>query len=335
MAEQIRSEQILPEQKGPERTALLTIDKVGMSFDLGRRGFLGLGPRRRVRALDDVSLEIGHGEILGLVGESGSGKSTLGRLIVGLYRPSEGQIRFARQATRHEGPHAVDLGAQIVFQNPSGSLNPRQRVRDIIAEPLIVHKADHDIAARVGELMRQVGLPPDFAERRPSEMSGGQAQRVGIARALALEPELIVCDEPISALDVSIQAQVLNLFADIQEQTGCSYLFISHDLPVVERLSHRVAIMYLGRIVEIAATSELFSRPAHPYTRALIASAPRLEAKKLSFRPVEGEIPSPIDPPRGCHFHPRCPLATDRCRSERPEAREVSPGHLSACHLDM
>ena len=317
-----------------DQSALLKVDRVGKTFHLGRRGFLGFGPKRKVRALDDISLEIGRGEILGLVGESGSGKSTLGRLIVGLDHPSEGHIGFAGRVSRSDGPQPIDLGAQMVFQNPSGSLNPRQRVRDIIAEPLIVHHVSGDIAARVAELMQQVGLPSDFAERRPSEMSGGQAQRVGIARALALAPELIVCDEPISALDVSIQAQVLNLFADIQEQTGCSYLFISHDLPVVERISHRVAIMYLGRIVEIAGTNELFARPTHPYTRALIASAPRLEAKKLSFRPVEGEIPSPINPPNGCHFHPRCPLAVERCRVERPMAREISPGHFSSCHLD-
>jgi len=311
----------------PERDVLLSVDKVGKSFDAGRRGFLGLGRKRHVRALDDVTLAIGRGEVLGLVGESGSGKSTLGRLIVGLDRPTEGRITLVKG-------RAVDLGAQMVFQNPMGSLNPRQRVRDIIAEPLIVHRVGDDIPARVAELLRQVGLSADIAERRPHEMSGGQAQRVGIARALALDPELIVCDEPISALDVSIQAQVLNLFAEIQERTGCSFLFISHDLPVVERLSHRVAIMYLGRIVEIAETAELFSRAAHPYTRALIESAPRLEAKKRDFRPVEGEIPSPIDPPKGCHFHPRCSMAFERCRIERPAAHEVAPGHLSCCHLN-
>jgi len=318
----------------PEAMPLLTIDKVSKSFGLGRRGFAGFGRKREVHALDEVSLTIGAGEILGLVGESGSGKSTLGRVVVGLHQPTSGKVSFAK-AGAGEGPiRAVDLGAQMVFQNPLGSLNPRQRVRDIIAEPMIVHKSETDVAARVAELMEQVGLSPEFGDRRPDQMSGGQAQRVGIARALALRPELIICDEPVSALDVSIQAQVLNLFARIQKDEGCSYLFISHDLPVVERISHRVAIMYLGRIVEIGDAAGLFANPAHPYTRALIESAPRLEARKRSFKPVQGEIPSPIDPPKGCHFHPRCPLAFDRCRIERPKAHQVGPGRLSACHLN-
>ena len=316
----------------PGQSALMKIEGVGKVFDLGRRGSFGLGRKRQLRALDNINLEIGRGEILGLVGESGSGKSTLGRLVVGLSRPSEGRISFDPIKARDAGPRALDLGAQMVFQNPSGSLNPRQRVKDIIAEPLIVHRIEGDVAKRVAELMHLVGLSPELAERRPSQMSGGQAQRVGIARALALSPDLIVCDEAISALDVSIQAQVLNLFAEIQERTGCSYLFISHDLPVVERLSHRVAIMYLGRIVEVADTPEMFGNPRHPYTRALIASAPRLEAKKLRFRPVEGEIPSPINPPSGCHFHPRCPFALERCRVEKPALGTYSAGHRVACH---
>lgn len=314
-----------------DRAPLLKIENVGKTFELGRGGYFGLGGARSLRALDGVSLEIGHGEILGLVGESGSGKSTLGRAVVGLTKPTEGRITFTG-TSRGKGNRAVDLGAQMVFQNPNLSLNPRQRVKDIIAEPLIVHRIGGDVKARVAELLQQVGLSPELAERRPSEMSGGQAQRVGIARALALSPDLIVCDEAISALDVSIQAQVLNLFAEIQEQTGCSYLFISHDLPVVERLSHRVAIMYLGRIVEVARTAELYAQPRHPYTRALIASAPRLEARKLNFKPIEGEIPSPINPPSGCHFHPRCPLAIDRCRVEKPRLEAVAPHHVAACH---
>ncbi len=313
--------------------ALVAVRHVGKTYNAGRGGFLGLGARRRVHALDDVSLEINPGEIVGLVGESGSGKSTLGKLIVGLEQPTSGEIVFSRGTMHPVAVEGFGLDVQMVFQNPSGSLNPRQRVKDVLAEPLQVHSRGIDIEARVAELMEKVGLPAHFADRRPHEMSGGQAQRVGIARALALNPRLIVCDEPISALDASIQAQVLNLFCELQEQTGCSYLFISHDLPVVERLSHRVAIMYLGRIVETAPTRTLFNSPAHPYTRALIDSAPRLEARKRQFRPVEGEIPSPIDPPKGCHFHPRCPLAQDICRREEPPAREISPGHVSRCHF--
>jgi peptide/nickel transport system ATP-binding protein len=313
---------------------LLDLVGIGKTYASRRRTFYGLGPKRRLRALDDVTLRIGRGEIVGLVGESGSGKSTLGRLIVGLEQPDEGTIAFSPALTKAARLEENGLGALMVFQNPTGSLNPRQRVREVIAEPLRVHLPGADIPARVTELMAQVGLSMDFAERRPHELSGGQAQRVGIARALALDPQLLVCDEPISALDVSIQAQVLNLFADLQDRTGCSYLFISHDLPVVERLSHRVAIMYLGRIVETADTAELFERPHHPYTRALIESAPRLEAKKRNFLPVKGEIPSPLDPPPGCHFHPRCPFAFDRCRVERPILREIADGHRSACHLD-
>lgn len=313
-----------------ERPVLLRADSISKTFSLGRRGFLGTGPRREVRALDEITIEIRKGEILGLVGESGSGKSTLGRVVVGLTKPTGGNISFT--AANGRAGKAVDFGAQMVFQNPSGSLNPRHRVKDIIAEPLIVHRLANDIPARVKDLMRQVGLSPSLAERRPREISGGQAQRVGIARALALSPDLIVCDEAISALDVSIQAQVLNLFAEIQEQVGCSYLFVSHDLPVVERLCHRVAIMYLGRIVETADTTDLFDNPRHPYTRALIASAPRLEAKKMQFQPVKGEIPSPINPPSGCHFHPRCPFAIERCRVEKPQARSMGEGHFAACH---
>lgn len=312
---------------------IVSLSKVTKHYNVGRGGFWGLGAKRVVQALEDVTLQINPNEILGLVGESGSGKSTLGRLLVGLEPPTAGGIIFNTADVNSTAVSGADFSAQMVFQNPSGSLNPRQRVFDIIAEPLKVNKSPLDIGERVTALIEQVGLSSDFANRRPHEMSGGQAQRVGIARALALNPRLIICDEPISALDVSIQAQVLNLFTEIQERTGCSYLFISHDLPVVERISHRVAIMYLGRIVETAETKDLFAHPHHPYTKALMESAPRLVAKKRRFKPVEGEIPSPLNPPTGCHFHPRCPFATERCRNARPETREVAPGHLSACHL--
>ena len=304
---------------------LLSIRSVSKRYPAGRTGFLGFGPRRQVNALNAVSLDIREGEIVGLVGESGSGKSTLGRLIVGLEAPSEGQLAFGRT------PDGA-TGAQMVFQNPAGSLNPRQKVADILAEPLKVHGYTGDIAARVRELMDQVGLSPHFAERRPHEMSGGQAQRVGIARALALDPKLIVCDEPVSALDVSIQAQVLNLFINIQKRTGCSYLFISHDLHVVGRLCDRVAIMYLGAIVEVGPTEAVFADPRHPYTRLLLDSSPQLVAQKRRARPIVGEIPSPLDPPDGCYFNPRCPRATEICRSRRPALSGDEATRRFACH---
>lgn len=313
---------------------LVSMNNVARTYDVGRAGFWGLGERRSLKALDEVTLDINEGEIVGLVGESGSGKSTLGRLIVGLEKPTRGEIHFSREAQTHSVVEGADFGAQMVFQNPSGSLNPRQKVWDIIAEPLLVYRSLVDVKDRVEALMQQVGLPAEFARRHPYEMSGGQAQRVGIARALALDPRLIVCDEPISALDVSIQAQILNLLTEIQERTKCSYLFISHDLPVVQRMSHRIAIMYLGRIVETATAAELFANPHHPYTKTLMESAPRLEAAKRDFKPVAGEIPSPLNPPTGCHFHPRCPFVMDRCRVEQPKLRTVAAGHVSACHLD-
>ncbi|CAM3616929.1 Peptide ABC transporter ATP-binding protein [Bordetella sputigena] len=308
----------------PNRAPLLRLREVSKTYGAGRRGPLGLGPRRTVRALDSVSLHMAAGEVLGLVGESGSGKSTLGRLIVGLERPTGGAIEFM--------PGMRADGVQMVFQNPAGSLNPRQRVLDIVAEPLrCAGKEDADGAAR--RLLESAGVPAHLLERYPHELSGGQCQRIGIARALALGPSLIICDEPVSALDVSIQAQILNLFADLREQTGCAYLFISHDLPVVERMSDRVAIMYLGRIVEVLPARSLATAAAHPYTQALMAAVPVLDGTRRPFQAIRGEIPSPLNPPAGCHFHPRCPHAMPRCRTETPAVRLLAPDHPVACHL--
>lgn len=313
-----------------EVAPVLDVRKISKLYNVGG-GFFGARSARVARVLDEISLSVGPGEALGLVGESGSGKSTLGRIIVGLEAPTSGTFHYRENGA--EDGSDKNPGAQMIFQDPAGSLNPRQRVKDIIAEPVLVHGGAVDVAGRVRDLMERVGLPPQLAERRPHEMSGGQCQRVGIARALALNPALLVCDEPVSALDVSIQAQVLNLFADLQEQNGCSYLFISHDLSVVEHLCHRVAIIYLGRIVESAPAEALFARPQHPYTQALIEALPMLDHRRRNFAPLQGEIPSALDPPQGCHFHPRCRFATERCRVERPVAHEVEPGHLAACHL--
>ncbi|WP_448192621.1 ABC transporter ATP-binding protein [Azospirillum sp. sgz301742] len=292
-----------------------------------------------VHALDRVDLEVAEGEVVGLVGESGCGKSTLGRVAAGIHGATEGRRLWRGEdidALPPASRAARDLKIQMVFQDPMASLNPRKRVRDIIGEAPV----KHGIVARAGMdeyvagLMRRVGLDPAYRRRYPHQFSGGQRQRIGIARALAVKPDFLVCDEAVAALDVSIQAQVLNLFADLRDELSLTYLFISHDLGVVKHLTDRVVIMYLGRVVESAPTGELFGHPNHPYTRALLAEVPSLEPRRRAFVPVAGEIPSPLDPPPGCHFHPRCPQAGERCRQFVPPLREVAPGHLSACHLN-
>jgi oligopeptide transport system ATP-binding protein len=293
-----------------------------------------------VKAVDGVDFAIDRGETLGLVGESGCGKTTTGRCILRLENPTAGQIMFDGQDVSQlsgDGLVALRRRMQVIFQDPYSSLNPRMKVGDIVAEPIKVHGIERNPArrrVRVGELLSMCGLDPRFVDRYPHEMSGGQRQRVGIARALALEPEFIVCDEAVSALDVSIQAQVVNLLEDLRERLGLTYLFIAHDLSVVRHLCQRVAVMYLGRIVEMAASDELFDNPLHPYTQALLSAVPipdpTVEAAR-AFRPPRGEVPSPINPPAGCVFHPRCPLAVEACRKVRPVLRELRPGHWVAC----
>jgi oligopeptide transport system ATP-binding protein len=319
---------------------LLEVRNLVKHFSVG--GGLFGGRAGTVRAVDGISFTLRRGETLGLVGESGCGKTTTGRCILQLERPTSGQILF-------EGR---DLGAlsdtelrpmrrrmQVIFQDPYASLNPRMTVGQILAEPLAVHGVVPDRQARrarVRDLLSRVGLLPQHADRYPHQMSGGQRQRVGIARALAVEPSLIVCDEPVSALDVSIQAQIINLLEDLQAELGLTYLFIAHDLAVVRHISDRVAVMYLGKIVEVADRRELYDTPLHPYTRALLAAVPIpdpvLEARR-THSVLTGEVPSPLNPPAGCVFHPRCPIAVERCRGEVPPLREVTPGHWAACLL--
>jgi peptide/nickel transport system ATP-binding protein len=292
-----------------------------------------------IRAVDDVSFAVDESEVVGLVGESGCGKSTLGRIIAGILETTKGHVRFrGEDVSQFETDTArkTSLKIQMIFQDPFASLNPRKRVRTIIGQAAKVHGFidGAELDGYVEDLMHRVGLDPTYKRRYPHQFSGGQRQRIGIARALAVKPEFLVCDEAVAALDVSIQAQVLNLFMDLREQFDLTYLFISHDLSVVQHLSDRVVIMYLGRVVEVAPTPDLFAEPNHPYTRALLAEVPRIDVRHRTFSVVSGEIPSPLDPPRGCHFHPRCPYAENRCREAQPVLREIAPNRLSACHLN-
>ncbi|WP_374832607.1 ABC transporter ATP-binding protein [Paenochrobactrum pullorum] len=294
---------------------------------------------RVVHALDGVDLQICKGEVVGLVGESGCGKSTLGRVIAGMLPATEGDV-FIKGAERNKlrGKAAKNarLNTQIIFQDPMSSLNPRKRVVDIIGEAPVAHGLikRNEKEKLVKELLETVGLDPSMANRYPHQFSGGQRQRIGIARALAVKPEFLICDESIAALDISIQAQVINLFMDLRKSFDLTYLFISHDLSVVNHIADRVVIMYLGRIVEAGTAETIFENPNHPYTAALLAEVPRIDRRHRAFSPVKGEIPSPMNPPAGCHFHPRCPYAMDRCRLERPVLRNLENGHQSACHLN-
>src|SRR5947207_7877910 len=319
-------------------SALLEINDLKKHFPVGR-GFLK--PSAWVYAVDGVSFEIARGETLALVGESGCGKSTVGRAILKLFDVTDGQVVL-------DGQRIDDLSAgalwpmrrrmQVVFQDPFSSLNPRMRVKDIVAEPIRnfgLAKSAADLDARVAALLDRVRLPREAATRWPHEFSGGQRQRIGIARALAAEPELIICDEAVSALDVAVKAQIINLLQDLQREFGLALLFISHDLAIVEHMTHRVAVMYLGKIVEMAPKQQIFTAPRHPYTKALLSAVPVPEPGAIR-NPIilKGDVPSPINPPRGCRFHTRCPYVFDRCRTEEPELRSAEAGQWVACHLD-
>jgi oligopeptide transport system ATP-binding protein len=318
--------------------ALLEVKNLKVHFPV-KRGMFSRA-REFVKAVDDVSFSIAPGETLGLVGESGCGKTTLGRAIVRLVEPTAGSVFLeGADITRMNGAalRAQRRRLQMIFQDPYGSLNPRMTVEDLVGEALDIHGLAENKSARqkrIGELLKAVGLDATYAQRYPHEFSGGQRQRIGIARSLAVEPKLNVCDEPVSALDVSVQAQIINLLQDLQQQRGLAYLFIAHDLAVVEHISQRVMVMYLGKIVELAEAKAIIGAPKHPYTQALISAVPVVDPDSKRQRIIlPGDVPSPIHPPSGCPFHPRCPVAEERCRSEIPALREIAPGHLAACHL--
>jgi len=323
---------------GANDAPLLSVRSLVKHFPV-KRGVIVNRTVGSVRAVDDVSFDIARGETLALVGESGCGKSTTGRMILRLMAPTEGSIQFQGQEIATLGDDAMRRmrrHLQIIFQDPYASLNPRMTVGDILLEPMQVHDigTPEERSARVRELLDLVGLLPEHARRYPHQFSGGQRQRIGIARALAVQPDLIVCDEPVSALDVSIQAQVVNLLQDLQQRFGLSYLFIAHDLAVVKHISDRVAVMYLGRLVEVADKQTLYAHPLHPYTQALLSAIPRPDPGAQRQRiMLTGDVPSAMKPPEGCRFHTRCPHAQERCRQEVPILREAQPGHRVACHF--
>jgi peptide/nickel transport system ATP-binding protein len=316
-----------------------TLDVAARFAQTVKRSLGGEVREQVVRAVDNVDMAIYAGEVVGLVGESGCGKSTLGRMVAGIMPPSDGKVLWQGKDITTLPPNearAAKLKVQMIFQDPYASLNPRLRVAEIVGEAPRVHgmiprgEFEHYVDAQ----LRRAGLDPAYKRRYPHQFSGGQRQRIGIARALAVQPEFLVCDEAVAALDVSIQAQILNLFMDLRTELNLTYLFISHDLGVVEHLSDRVMIMYLGRIVEAAPSEEIFNHANHPYTQALLAEVPRIDLRKRAFTAISGEIPSPLAPPSGCHFHPRCPHTMPVCRETAPQLRDVAPGHRSACHLN-
>ena len=315
---------------------LLEVRGLVKHFDVRSGGFFGFG-RKVVRAVDGVSFTIDEGETLGLVGESGCGKSTLARTILFLEEPTEGEILFQGEVLTAGRVADLRRRAQIVFQDPYLSLPPRMKVGDIVGDPLLIHGIDRgsSLAGRVAQLLVDVGLKADDAGKYPHELSGGQRQRVGIARALAVQPSLIVADEAVSSLDVSVQAQILNLLKDLQERHRLAYLFVSHNLGVVKYMSHRIAVMYLGQIVELTTAGELHRRPLNPYTRALLSAIPTIYKKDRRRVQLQGEPPDPGNPPAGCKFHPRCPMARPICAEEAPPLKEWLPGHLAACHFAM